>query len=62
VVIGSLDLKGSGARPRPQHAWVADPNASFSATLRFTHVYVKRNGKWLLAARHNQLPPPPRNK
>jgi uncharacterized protein (TIGR02246 family) len=59
VVIGALDLKGSGARPTPQHTWVADPNASFSGTLRFTHVYVKRNGKWLLAALHNQLPPRP---
>jgi mannose-6-phosphate isomerase-like protein (cupin superfamily) len=58
VVIGALDLKASGARPG-QHTWVADPNASFSGTLRFTHVYVKRNGKWLLAALHNQLPPPP---
>jgi ketosteroid isomerase-like protein len=59
VVIGGLDLKGTGARPTPQHTWVADPNAIFSGTLRFTHVYVKRNGKWLLAALHNQLPPRP---
>jgi ketosteroid isomerase-like protein len=61
VVIGALDLKGSGARPTPQHTWVAAPNASFSGTLRFTHVYVKRKGKWLLAVLHNQLPqaPPP---
>jgi len=58
VVIGALDLKASGARPG-QHTWVADSNASFSGTLRFTHVYVKHNGKWLLAALHNQLPPPP---
>jgi hypothetical protein len=56
VVIGALELKGSGARPTPQHTWVADPNASFIGTLRFTHVYVKHNGKWLLAALHNQLP------
>lgn len=59
VVTGALELKGSGARPAPQHTWVADPNASFSGTLRFTHVYVKRNDKWLLAALHNQLPSPP---
>jgi hypothetical protein len=59
VVIGALELKGSGARPTPQHSWVADPNATFSVTLRFTYVYVKRNGKWLLAALHNQLPVPP---
>jgi uncharacterized protein DUF4440 len=57
VVIGALDLKGSGARPTPQHTWVADPNATPSVTLRFTHVYIKRDGKWLLAALHNQLPP-----
>jgi ketosteroid isomerase-like protein len=59
VVIGTLELKGTGARPTPQHTWEAAPNASFSGTLRFTHVYVKRNGKWLLAALHNQLPPAP---
>jgi hypothetical protein len=56
VVMGALELKGSGARPTPEHTWVPDPNASFSGTLRFTHVYIKRNGKWLLAALHNQLP------
>ena len=62
VVVGVLDAKGSGARWVPQsHTWEADPNASFSGTLRFTHVYVKRNGKLLLAALHNAVPflPPP---
>jgi len=60
VVIGTLEAKGSGARYVPtQHTWMADPSASFSGTLRFTHVNIKRNGKWLLAALHNQLPPPP---
>jgi hypothetical protein len=59
VVIGRLEAKGSGARATPQHTWVADPNASFSGTLRFTHVYIKRNGKWLLVALHNALPLPP---
>jgi len=62
VVVGVLDAKGSGARWVPQsHTWETDPNASFSGTLRFTHVYVKRNGKWLLAALHNAVPfaPPP---
>jgi ketosteroid isomerase-like protein len=59
VVIGSLELKGSGARPTPQHTWVADPDAHVSLTLRFTRVYIKRNGKWLLAALHNAVPLPP---
>ena len=57
VVIGSLEAKGTGARAE-RHNWVADPNSSFSGTLRFTHLYVKRNGRWLLAALHNQQPPP----
>jgi hypothetical protein len=26
----------------------------FQRTLHFTHVYMKRNGKWMLAALHNQ--------
>ena len=60
VVIGTLDAKGTGARPdRARHTWVADPSASFSGTLRFTRVYIKRNGKWLLAALHNAVPLPP---
>jgi ketosteroid isomerase-like protein len=60
VVIGTLEAKGSGARYVPiEHAWVADPNASFSGTLRFTHVYIKRNGRWLLAALHNAVPVSP---
>jgi hypothetical protein len=54
-----LELKGSGARPTPQHTWVADPDAHVSLTLRFTRVYIKRNGKWLLAALHNAVPLPP---
>ena len=57
VVMGVLEAKGTGARWVPQsHTWAADPYASFSGTLRFTHVYVKRNGKWLLAALHNAVP------
>ena len=56
VVIGRLELKGSGARPTPQHTWVADPDAHPNMTLRFTRVYIKRNGKWLLAALHNAVP------
>ena len=57
VVIGTLEAKGSGAKWVPQtHTWAADPNVSFAGALRFTHVYVKRNGKWLLAALHNAIP------
>jgi len=59
VVTGSLEAKGAGARYVPaQHTWVEDPDASFSGTLRFTHVNIRRNGKWLLAALHNALPMP----
>jgi hypothetical protein len=35
------------------------PNASFSGTLHFTHLNIKRNGTWLLAALHNSVAPPP---
>jgi len=60
VVIGRLEAKGSGAHAdRDRHTWVADPNATFSATLSFTHLYVRRNGKWLLAALQNSVPLPP---
>jgi hypothetical protein len=59
VAVGTLELRGSGARTTTQHTWVADPDASFRGTLRFTHVYIKRNGKWLLAALHNAVPLPP---
>ena len=60
VVIGSLEAQGIGARTdRERHTWVADPSASFSGTLRFTRVYIRRNGKWLLAALHNAVPLPP---
>ena len=56
VVVGRFDGKGTGAKWVPeQHTWVADPSSSFAGTLRFTHVYVKRNGKWLLAALHNAV-------
>ena len=61
VVTGDLQAKGTGARFGPQHTWVADPNATFSGILHFTHVYIKRKGKWMLAALHNQMPLPPPN-
>jgi ketosteroid isomerase-like protein len=60
VVMGSLEATGTGARAdRARHTWVADPSATFSMTLRFTRVHIKRNGKWLLAALHNAVPLPP---
>lgn len=58
IVTGELQMKGTGAKPGLHHM-VADPNASFSGTLHFTHVYIKRNDKWMLAALHNQMPLPP---
>jgi hypothetical protein len=58
VVVGSLTLKGSGASPVPGKGWVASPQAVLGpAVLRFTRVWIKRNGKWVLAANHNALPP-----
>ncbi len=60
IVTGELHAKATGAKPGP-HTWVPDPNASFSGTLHFTHVYIKQNGKWMLAALHNQMPLPPAN-
>jgi len=59
IVTGELHAKGTAAKPGAQHTWVPDPSASFSGTLHFTHVYIKQNGKWMLAALHNQIPPPP---
>src|SRR5467141_3292811 len=47
IVIGTLVAKGSGSRYVPaQHTCVADPNTAFSGTLRFSRVYIRRNGKW----------------
>jgi ketosteroid isomerase-like protein len=60
IVVGALEAKGSGARfDAARHTWVADPNASFSGKLRFTRVYIRRDGKWLLAALQNAVPLPP---
>jgi ketosteroid isomerase-like protein len=57
IVVGALEAKGSGARfDIERHTWVADPNASFSGKLRFTRVYIRRDGKWLLAALQNAVP------
>ncbi len=59
VLIGRLELKGVGGRPTPQHTWVADPDAHLALSIRFTRVFIKRNGKWLLVALHNAVPLPP---
>lgn len=61
IVTGELHATGTGAKPGPQHTWVPDPNASFSGTLHFTHIYIKPKGKWMLAALHNQMPLLPAN-
>ncbi len=60
IIIGTLEAKGSGARfDIERHTWVADSNAAFSRKLRFTRVYIRRNGKWLLAALQNAVPMSP---
>jgi ketosteroid isomerase-like protein len=60
VVVGSLTLKGSGASIVAGRGWVASPQSTIGpVTLRFTRLWIKRNGKWLLAALHNAMVPPP---
>lgn len=54
VVIGSMNLKGTGAKPNG-HTWVESPGTTFAGTLRFTRVWVNRNGSWRLAALQNAL-------
>jgi uncharacterized protein (TIGR02246 family) len=63
VVIGRVTVKATGAKPGAQ-SWEASPGSSFSGSLRFTRVWIKRDGRWLLAALHNAFPPPslPANK
>jgi uncharacterized protein (TIGR02246 family) len=63
VLIGRLTVKATGAKPGAQ-TWEASPGSSFGGSLRFTRVWIKRDGRWLLAAVHNALPPspPPANK
>jgi ketosteroid isomerase-like protein len=57
IVIGTLEAKGSGARfDVERHTWVADPKASFAGKLCFTRVYIRRDGKWLIAALQNAVP------
>ena len=58
-VVGALELRGVGAKiDAATHTWKADPNGSFGGTLRFTHLYVRRDDKWLLAVLHNSGPFP----
>jgi len=58
IVVGTLTLKGSGASPVPGRGWVASPQATFGPVdLRFTRIWIKRSGKWLLAAVHNASVP-----
>jgi hypothetical protein len=56
IVIGSIALKGTGAKPSG-HTWVESPETTFAGTLRFTRVWVKRDGSWKLAALQNALIP-----
>jgi hypothetical protein len=53
VVVGSLTLKPRGAIPVPGRGWVESSHDVPARSLRFTRVFVKRNGVWLLAAVHN---------
>jgi homoserine O-acetyltransferase/O-succinyltransferase len=54
VVTGSMSLKGTGAKPSG-HTWVESPETTFAGTLRFTRVWVNRDGTWRLAALQNNL-------
>jgi hypothetical protein len=59
IVIGTLEAKGVGARmDMTTHSWMADSTAAFSGTLHFTRVYVRQNGKWMIAALQNSIVPP----
>lgn len=56
IAMGTMILQNSGARiDRERHSWVADPQAHMSTEIHFTRVYIRRNGRWLLAGLHNAL-------
>lgn len=55
VVAGELDMKGTGATFM-QGKREETPNKRIKGTLRFTRVWIKRDGSWLLAALHNSAP------
>ena len=60
VVVGKLKLEGEGATFVPGRDWVKSPGSRLGpVTMSFTRVWIKRDGKWLLAAIHNAVPPPP---
>ena len=56
VVTGGLAMKGTGARFAGR-TWEEAPNSSIEANLRFTRVWIRRDGLWKLAALHNALVP-----
>jgi ketosteroid isomerase-like protein len=59
IVVGKLRLEGEGATFVPGRDPVKAPGSRLGpTTLSFTRVWIKRDGKWLLAAIHNALPPP----
>ena len=58
IVVGKLRLEGEGATFVPGRDWVKAPGSHLGpTTLSFTRVWIKRNGKWMLAAIHNSVPP-----
>jgi hypothetical protein len=58
VVVGSLTMKGTEAALLPERGWDASPGTSVGlVTFRFTRVFIKRDGRWLLAALHNAVVP-----
>jgi len=60
VVTGQLKLESEGATYVPGRDWVKAPGSvSVPATLSFTRVWIKRDGKRLLAAIYNAVPRPP---
>lgn len=55
VVTGESAMKGTGAKVT-RVKWEEGAGASIEGTFRFTRVWIKRDGTWLLAALHNSVP------
>lgn len=55
VVTGALSMKGTGAK-FTTGKWEESPQSTIEGTLRFTRVWVKQDGAWVLAALHNAIP------
>lgn len=55
VVTGALSMKGTGAK-FTTGKWEESPQSTIEGTLRFTRVWVKQDGAWVLAALHNAAP------